>query len=55
MIVKEESDPDLKADPGKLENPRESNVVFGKWFDYYEEQMQAFQKKPFKPKPCALS
>ena len=55
MIVKEESDPDLKADPGKLENPREPNVIFGKWLDYSTEQMQAFQKKPFKPKACALS
>ena len=44
VIVKEESDPDLKADPGKLENPREPNVVFGKWLDYSTEQMQSFQK-----------
>jgi hypothetical protein len=46
VIVKEESDPDLKADLGKLENPREPNVKFGKWVDYYAEQMQAFLDKP---------
>ena len=55
MIVKEESDPDLKADPEKLENAREPNLQFGEWLDYYAEQMQAFQKKPFKSKPCTLS